>query len=172
MSEQNGGGRRFYGKYRGTVLSNIDPMQQGRITAAVPDVLGAVPTSWATPCLPVTGTQSGTFVLPPQGASVWMEFEGGDPNYPIWSGGYWGAGDVPPLALAGAPPSPNILFQTVTQNGLLISGNPATGIMLKLASGTGLYITDAGIVLRTAAGATITLTGNVVSINPPALVVT
>jgi Type VI secretion system/phage-baseplate injector OB domain len=173
MNGSNGGGRRYYGKYRGTVVSNVDPQQQGRITATVPDVLGAVPTTWATACVPVTGIQSGSFVLPPPGANVWIEFEGGNPNYPIWSGCYWGGpSDVPALALAGAPPAPNILLQTVTQNGLLISGNPATGIMLKLASGAGIIINEAGIVIQNGKGATITMTGNTVSINPPALVVT
>jgi hypothetical protein len=172
MSEQNGGGRSYYGKYRGTVVSNVDPQLQGRISAMVPDVLGGVPSTWATPCLPLTGVQSGAFMLPPPGTAVWMEFEGGDPNYPIWSGCYWGAGDVPALALAGAPVAPNIMLQTVTQNSLLISGNPVTGIMLQLASKAGIVISEAGIVIQNGKGASISLVGPTVSINPPALVVT
>ena len=32
--------RRYYGKYRGVVVDNIDPLQIGRILAQVPDVLG------------------------------------------------------------------------------------------------------------------------------------
>ncbi len=41
------GAKRFYGKYRATVLSNVDPEQRGRLMLNVPAVLGAVPTGWA-----------------------------------------------------------------------------------------------------------------------------
>ena len=30
----------FFGKYRGSVANNMDPMQQGRIQVSVPSVLG------------------------------------------------------------------------------------------------------------------------------------
>ena len=81
---------RYYGKYRGTVLVNIDPLQIGRIMAQVPDVFGETPTSWAMPCVPAAGIQAGCFVVPPIGSQVWIEFEQGDPDYPIWTGGFWG----------------------------------------------------------------------------------
>lgn len=81
----------FFGKYRGTVVNNIDPMMIGRIQAIVPDVSGLLPTSWAMPCVPVAGINMGVFTVPPIGAGVWMEFERGDPDYPVWVGGYWGA---------------------------------------------------------------------------------
>ena len=79
---------KFYGKYRGTVISNEDPLQIGRIMALVPDVSNVMPTSWAMPCLPAVGIQYGICVLPPLGAGVWIEFEQGDPDYPIWTGGF------------------------------------------------------------------------------------
>ncbi len=91
--------KEFYGKYRGTVVSNLDPDFKGRITAMVPDVLGLVPTTWATPCVPMTGLpglQSGLYVVPEIGASVWMEFEHGDPDYPIWTGCFWSGFDGRP----------------------------------------------------------------------------
>ena len=92
----------FYGKYRGTVLDNIDPLQSGRLQVEVPDVAGTVPSTWALPCLPFAGTGAGFFAVPPVGSLVWVEFEQGDPDYPIWTGCFWGtAADVPPLALAG-----------------------------------------------------------------------
>jgi type VI secretion system (T6SS) baseplate-like injector VgrG len=173
MSAENGGGKKYYGKYGGVVQLNTDPDLRGRITATVPDVFGpGVPCTWAEPCLPVTGIQSGAYMLPAPGTAVWIEFQGGDPQRPIWSGCYWGKGEVPPLALAGAPVAPNIMLQTVTQNSLLISGNPATGIMLQLASKAGIVISEAGIVIQNGKGASISLVGPTVSINPPALVVT
>src|SRR5260221_6844351 len=77
---------RYYGKFRGTVVNNIDPEQRGRIQAIVPDVQGLVPTTFAMPCVPLAGKQEGTFMVPQIGAGVWIEFEQGDPDYPIWVG--------------------------------------------------------------------------------------
>ena len=78
-------GQRFYGKYRGTVVNNIDPMQLGRIQAIVPDVSGISPTSWAMPCLPGAGINTGFFTVPQIGSGVWIEFEQGDPTGPSGS---------------------------------------------------------------------------------------
>ena len=130
--------RRFYGKYRGAVLNNIDPEQRGRLLVQVPDVLGLLTSSWAMPCFPHAGIQMGTYMIPLIGAGVWVEFEQGDPDYPIWVGCFWGSvAEVPPLALAGNPASPNILLQTSGQNAILMSDlpGPAGGILLKSASG-------------------------------------
>lgn len=84
----------LYGKYRGTVEAVVDPEGLGRIRARVPAV-GDVELSWALPCVPGAGPGSGHLVLPPLGASVWIEFEGGDIDYPIWSGGFWRHGEAP-----------------------------------------------------------------------------
>src|SRR5512135_1833549 len=85
----------FFGKYRGQVQNNIDPMQMGRVQVSVPAVLGDGSMSWAMPCVPYAGSGVGFFAVPPTGANVWVEFEGGDPDYPIWSGCFWGIGEVP-----------------------------------------------------------------------------
>ena len=70
--------------------------QIGRVLVQVPDVLGIIPSSWAMPCVPAAGIQSGCFIVPPIGSQVWVEFEQGDPDYPIWTGGFWGlVADVP-----------------------------------------------------------------------------
>jgi uncharacterized protein involved in type VI secretion and phage assembly len=79
----------FYGKYRGKVVENNDPLKRGRIKASVPAVLEGEMT-WAEPCTPYAAPKLGWFALPPVGANVWIEFENGDPNYPIWSGCFWG----------------------------------------------------------------------------------
>src|SRR3954447_23899641 len=117
--------RTFYGKYRGTVINNVNPMQRGRLLVEVPDVLGLVPSSWAESCVPLagpTGPPMGAYMVPPIGAGVWIEFEQGDPDHPIWVGCRWGlASDIPPLARVGLPISPNIVFQTAGQNTLMIS---------------------------------------------------
>jgi hypothetical protein len=82
------------GKYRGKVVNNIDPLMQGRIIALVPTI-SELPLSWATPCVPYAGRGVGFFALPPIGANVWIEFEGGDPGKPIWTGCFWGKGEAP-----------------------------------------------------------------------------
>jgi len=88
--------RRFYGKYRGKVSNNLDPLQIGRIQVVVPEVLGEGRLSWALPCAPFAGPGIGFFALPPIDANVWVEFEGGDPDFPIWSGGFWDLQQRPP----------------------------------------------------------------------------
>ena len=55
---------RVFGKFRGTVLNNIDPQSLGRVQAMVPEVLGEVPSGWATPCAPYAGTTAGFFSVP------------------------------------------------------------------------------------------------------------
>jgi hypothetical protein len=85
----------FYGKYRGKVENNVDPLQQGRIQVSVPAVLGDGRLSWAMPCVPFAGSQVGFFAIPPVGANIWVEFEGGDTDFPIWTGCFWGTGEVP-----------------------------------------------------------------------------
>lgn len=87
--------KKYFGKFRGTVENTIDPLMQGRIQVSVPAVLGQGSLSWAMPCTPYAGPQVGFFAIPPVGANVWVEFEGGDPDYPIWVGCFWGVGEVP-----------------------------------------------------------------------------
>ena len=85
----------YFGLYRGTVQNNVDPMRLGRIIALVPDVTGLISTAWAMPCVPVAGPGSGMFVVPPVGASVWIQYEGGSPDRPVWVGGFWSSAATP-----------------------------------------------------------------------------
>ena len=165
---------KYYGKYRGMVLNNVDPMQKGRLLVQVPDVTSLSTSSWAMPCVPIAGPQMGIYVVPLMGSGVWVEFEGGDPDHPIWSGGFWGsAAEVPALALAGLPASPNIVLQTTGQNSVVISDVPGTGgIMLKSTTGAMIMVNDVGITISNGKGATIMMTGPTVTINQGAMVIT
>jgi uncharacterized protein involved in type VI secretion and phage assembly len=166
--------QKYYGKYRGTVINNVDPLQIGRILVMVPDVSALLPTSWALPCVPIAGKQMGTFVVPQVGAGVWVEFEQGDPDYPIWTGGFWGlVAEVPALALAGIPASPNIVLQTTAQNAIVISDlpGPTGGIMLKSTTGATIIVNDTGIYIQNGKGASIIMTGPTVNINTGALTI-
>jgi uncharacterized protein involved in type VI secretion and phage assembly len=166
--------RTYYGKYRGTVVNNIDPMQIGRLTAMVPDVLGTTPSSWAMPCLPVAGPQSGMYLVPPVGSGVWVEFEQGDIDYPIWVGCYWGGAVELPGLVKTVPPVINcVALQTTGQNGLMVSDlpGPTGGIVIKSALGATLIVNDTGIFLSNGTGASISLVGTLVTINDGALAV-
>lgn len=167
--------QRYYGKYRGLVLNNVDPMQQGRLQVQVPDVAGLTPATWAMPCVPLAGLQNGMVALPVIGSGVWVEFEQGDPDYPIWVGCFWGsAAEIPALALATPPGTPAITLQTPLQNGLTVSDlpGPTGGIMLKSATGATLIVNDTGIYIQNGKGASITLVGPTLTLNNGALTVT
>jgi uncharacterized protein involved in type VI secretion and phage assembly len=150
---------------------------RGRLLLEVPDVTGLTPSSWAEACVPLagpTGPPMGSWFVPPIGAGVWVEFEGGDASRPIWTGCRWGsAADVPTLALAGLPASPSIVLQTAGQNAVAISDlpGPTGGIMLKSATGATLIVNDTGIYIQNGKGASIVMTGPTVTVNAGALTV-
>jgi uncharacterized protein involved in type VI secretion and phage assembly len=83
--------RSFFGKYRGLVVDNADPQKLGRLKVLVPSVLGEnVVTGWAMPCTPFGGADNqGMFFVPDVDAGVWIEFEEGDLEFPIWVGTFW-----------------------------------------------------------------------------------
>jgi uncharacterized protein involved in type VI secretion and phage assembly len=164
----------YYGKYRGTVINNIDPLLIGRIQAMVPDVAGLLPTSWAMPCVPVAGINMGIFTVPSIGSGVWIEFERGDPDYPIWVGGYWGsAAETPVLAKAVPPGLDNITLQTKLKNGIVISDTPGPtgGILIQTTTGAMVSVSDVGIIISNGKGAIISMTGPTTDVNVGALTV-
>lgn len=171
--------QQYFGKYRGTVLNNVDPELRGRLMLTVPDVLGAIPSSWAEPCVPLagpTGPPMGVYMVPPIGAGVWVEFEQGDPDHPVWAGCRWGTtSDIPTLAKAGNPADPNIVMQSLLQHTFMISDmppSPATGgIILKSTTGAMIVVNDSGIYIQNGKGASITMIGPTVTVNNGALTI-
>jgi hypothetical protein len=161
----------YFGKYRATVLNNIDPNLQGRLQVQVADVSNVLPSSWAMPCFPFAGVQNGFFVVPAIGSGVWVEFEQGNPDYPIWTGCYFGVGEVPALAIAGVPGVQQIVIQSMLQNTFMISDmpGPTGGILLKSATGALISISDVGITISSGQGASIIMTGPSVTVNEGAL---
>ncbi|MDW5265456.1 MULTISPECIES: phage baseplate assembly protein V [Acidobacteriaceae] len=176
-SSVGGSANRYYGKYRGLVVDNVDPLQIGRVMLQCADVLGDIPGSWALPCVPAAGMQAGMFIVPPIGSQVWVEFEQGNPDYPIWTGGFWGlVADVPVFATAppAIPPGQNIVLQTSGQNTLILSDappTPATGGIILMAGTAMIVVNETGIYLSNGQGATITMIGPAVAINQTALTV-
>ena len=106
---------RYYGKYRGVVVDNADPEYRGRLKVRVPAIFGEeIVTGWAMPCAPYAGgPDRGLFLVPENEDTVWVEFEMGDLDYPVWVGSFWakpgGASEVPVPADAQSPPTRKIL---------------------------------------------------------------
>ena len=82
---------RFYGKYRALVVDNADPEKRGRLKLKIPSVLGNdVVSAWALPCAPYGGAaDQGFYFIPEIDSAVWVEFEAGLLDYPIWVGTFW-----------------------------------------------------------------------------------
>lgn len=163
----------FHGVYRGTVTLNVDPETRGRLQLMIPDVLSYLPSTWAEPCTPLagpTGPGMGVYMVPPVGAGVWVMFEHGNPNKPVWMGcRYELASDVPPLALTGNPASPNIVIQSLLQQMIMISDLPPTpmtgGIMLRSTTGAMIVVNDSGIYISNGKGALMTMIGPTIDFN-------
>ncbi|MFI0408209.1 phage baseplate assembly protein V [Actinomadura sp. 3N508] len=158
--------KRYYGKYRATVVNNVDPLQIGRIQVIVPDVSSVAPTSWAMPCLPASGANSGVFTVPAMGAGVWVEFEQGDPDHPIWVGGYWGSfAERPALSHTVPPGVAGMTMQTTALNAVVVNDTPGVGGVTIYCRGVPMIsVTDAGISIMNGKGAMINLAGPAVSV--------
>ena len=79
----------YFGKYRAKVVDIADPEMRGRIRVMCPKVLGNYKSAWCLPCVPVAYDFGGDFALPKLGEFVWVEFESGEPDKPIYTGGLW-----------------------------------------------------------------------------------
>lgn len=180
----NAKGPPFWGKYRGTVSNNADPLMRGRIKARVPDVLGKDETGWALPCFAYAGPQVGLYLIPPRDAMVWIEFENGDTDYPIWTGCFLREGPldlpVPPLVIGPDRKVLRTAAWTITLDDSAGSARltiESTSMAVPL---TRLRIDQSGIKLTNEAApnvpsppsATIELSGPKVSVNGNALEVT
>lgn len=87
---------RYYANYRGLVYDVNDPEHLGRIKLIIPEVGADTPYEyWAHPKGVFSGKGYGSQVLPQKGDLVWVSFEGGHPEVPIWEHGYFGT-DEPP----------------------------------------------------------------------------
>lgn len=161
--------KQYFGKYRGKVENNLDPMMQGRLQVSVASVLGSGTLYWAMPCVPMAGPQMGIFALPPRNANVWVEFEAGDPNKPIWSGCFWGLGEYPPSL--PVPEGMSQIFVKTKMASLTLDDTPGTGGLVVEMTGMGkVEMKSTGMTVTNSQGATISLgPGPKLSINNGAI---
>jgi uncharacterized protein involved in type VI secretion and phage assembly len=159
----------YFGKYRGVVRDNQDPLMLGRIKARVSEVTGSDETGWALPCAPFGGSGMGFFAIPDTGAGVWIEFEHGDPDYPIWAGCWFGsAAEIPSQLLT--PPYQKTMIKTKGGNVITLDDTPgAGGITLETSAGQKIKLSAAGIEIDNGMGGVIKLTGPKVDVNSGAL---
>jgi hypothetical protein len=162
---------KFFGKYRGKVEVNEDPLKLGRVQVSVPSVLGEGTSSWAMPCVPYAGDGVGLYLIPPVGANVWVEFEAGETNFPIWTGCFWGEGELPV-----DPPKPDTKAFVTEGVNLTIEAKSGGKLSLEVSSpvvdtAVTVVIDGAGLKMETGS-CTVELTSSKVAINGDALEVT
>ena len=153
--------KRHWGKYRGTVIDNQDVPPKGRLLVSVP---GIVITNWAMPCVPFASVFAGTFIRPEINSNVWVEFERGDPDKPIWTGSWWGDAQIPFIAeeYNAVPVTPVVTIETglagisISEIPIAVGLNQPGNVNLKAGGGV----------------ATIALAPDGVSINAPHVTIT
>jgi uncharacterized protein involved in type VI secretion and phage assembly len=171
----NNRARPYSGKYRGTVVNNVDPDGLGRLLVTVPDVLGDDPCIWAESASPLAGPEMGLYAVPPIGAGVWVELQQDDPDFAVWTGCWRGSSNDVPAPASSAPPAlPPLVLQTQAQNRLIISSTPGECLIVETSQGElgpRIVVTASGITLTSGKGASIELSGAGVKINGDGLTV-
>lgn len=88
--------RLYYGIYRAQVVDNVDDLNQGRLRIRVPSIGDTEGTERiAYPKAPMAGNGFGLKATPPKDSFVWVVFEGGRPDMPVWEAGIWGQDHIP-----------------------------------------------------------------------------
>lgn len=143
---------RYFGKYRGQVVDNEDPDNLGRIKAKVPRVLGEETSGWALPAFAYGGTsEQGLFALPDKDAGVWIEFEGGDLSFPIWSGTWYSRNAVPEKARAGMK-----IWKTKSGHKIVLDDD-APALHIRDSKGSSITLDSGGVKITAGNGTKITI---------------
>jgi len=131
----------FFGKFRGIVKNNADSLGRGRLLVVVPQVLENQEV-WAMPCVPYAGKERGFFAMPDVGTGVWVEFEAGNPSFPIWVGCFWNKDDIP-----SADSKPEIKFFKTKKFTLRIDDSVGE-VTLENESGSQVVLTATDITVK------------------------
>ncbi len=146
----------YWGKYRGKVIDNNDPLKRGRLLTNVP-AISDHDLTWAEPCTPYAGPKLGWYVIPPVGANVWIEFERGDVDYPIWTGCFWGLDEKEGIPSDAQKPDIKV-FQTEKMRLVLDDKNVKFTALVETDKGRMSLVMDKNGIVVTADTVTITAT--------------
>jgi uncharacterized protein involved in type VI secretion and phage assembly len=133
--------QKIHGTYRGVVTDNRDPENRGRLQLRVPEVFGESGAGWALPCAPYGGMLKGFYAVPAPGDEVWVAFEAGEPDQPIWLGGLWQQGEVPPDR-NGHAATPGVKIHRSDRGLMLSLDDDERTIALSDASGDNIVTID------------------------------
>lgn len=147
----------FFGKYRGVVVDTRDPRNMGRIKVRCPSVLGEYISNWCVPCVPCAFTDGGLYYIPNNNDSVWVEFEGGDPTKPIWTGGWWKPNRTP--MQSNKEVNSKVIFVSRNQHMIEVDDVKNT-IIIKMKDGSRVKL-GKGIEITAPSDTAIKLYGNV-----------
>jgi uncharacterized protein involved in type VI secretion and phage assembly len=168
MDEQS-----YFGIYQGIVAESPNgPLPLGRICVRVPDLFGDQVIGPAWPCLPFAGDKLGFFAVPPKDTLVWIMFEMGHPDLPVWMGSFWEEEKEMPALPKGAKQDPDSVVMICTKGGhsiLLDDAQSGGGITFKTSGGQKIVINSQSIEIDNGNGAKIELKNSQVSINSGAL---
>jgi phage baseplate assembly protein gpV len=153
--------KKLFGKYRGRVKDNYDPQGLGRVEVSSPAALGAGVRRWAMPCLPYAEPGVGLAMLPAVGADVWVEFEGGDPRHPIWTGFFWDS------SMAPAPTDGDVVLTTRGGHRLVLSDSGSEVVLRHPGGSTVKLDSTGGVELRSSS--TIRVTASKVEVRAGAV---
>ena len=159
--------------YRGIVVDNADPELRGRIKVRIPQIYGAdtttsyyVPTSsipWAVCAICPASNDGGTFLPPNIGDTVFVAFEGGSKNNPMYFGGIYkslkgatiyvderdGAECVKIIDQSGQSIiMENLSEETLRRRGVDVGKNPRSQIVLTNNSGDSITLSQGKIHLK------------------------
>jgi uncharacterized protein involved in type VI secretion and phage assembly len=131
--------RQFFGKYRGIVTDNNDPFKRGRVRARVPEVTLGESTGWAEPALPYAGNNEGSYLIPKVDSGVWIEFEAGRLERPLWSGCWW-SDNQPPKSESGGEAKPSLKILRSEKGMLLALDDDAETLTISDGNGNNLLV--------------------------------
>lgn len=135
-------GERYYGKYGGVVIDNDDPLKLARLKVKVPTLMQDAEVGWARPALPFAGPASGHVMVPEVDAMVWVEFEAGNLNQPIWSGCFYAENQTAP-----GPSAPGGHVIATPQGHRVVLDDDGDKLVVMHSGGAMLEMTSTGITL-------------------------
>jgi len=160
-------------KYRGFVENNEDPENLFRLKVRVPQIYGDwVPDYWAWPCGIPCGNNAGLTLIPQKDDCIWVSFENGDPDYPIWEYGWFSTGDLPESAKNNGIKPTNVVLQAFKghrieldnkNNQILVQTKRGLKMSLKESEGISVDALDQPIEIQ-AGSAKIKVEGNKVTV--------